>query len=41
MKRGGLVKGGMLMFGLLALFSKLSLLQNPTVRGVNGRRRGR
>lgn len=43
MSRGmnSLLKGAMLMSGLLALFSRIALTQNPTVRGVNGKRRGR
>lgn len=32
------LKAGMLLFGLAAFFSKLSLLKNPTVQGAKRRR---
>lgn len=39
-RRGGdLLKGAILMTGLLTLFAKLALMQNPTVEGRRRRRR--
>jgi hypothetical protein len=41
MKRGGAsswLKAGMLLFGLAAFLSKLSLLKNPTVEGTRPRK---
>lgn len=38
-KSQNIIKAGMLIFGLLALFSRISLAVNPTVEGKRGAKR--